>query len=132
MDKASIFNSERKNTEIHTGDSGKPFTVSNNILRKRLAAISRKKSVGPDGIPGVILKLGGEAMIPYLARLMDITMNNNVIPNDWKKAIVAPIYKRGDRSVVGNYRPVSLTSVVCKQTEHVIAGYLRHVWDTSD
>jgi hypothetical protein len=37
-----------------------------------------------------------------------------------------------DRSVVGNYGPVSLTSVVCKQVEHVIAGYLRHVWDTSD
>ena len=70
-------------------------------------------------------------MIPYLARLLDITMNNNVIPGDWKKAIVIPIYKEGDRSVVGNYRPVSLTSVVCKQMEHVIAGYLRHVWEMS-
>ena len=59
-------------------------------------------------------------MIPYLARLLDITMNNN--------AIVLPIYKVGDRSVVGNYRPVSLTSVVCKQMEHVITGYLRQVW----
>jgi hypothetical protein len=45
-----------------------------------------------------------------------------------KKAIVVPIYKRGDRSVVTNYRPISLTSVVCKQMEHVIAGYLRQVW----
>jgi hypothetical protein len=45
---------------------------------------------------------------------------------------VVPIYKGGERSVVGNYRPVSLTSVVCKKMEHVIAGYLRHVWDTSD
>jgi len=45
--------------------------------------------------------------------------------NEKKKAIMVPIYKWGDRSVVGNYRPVSLTSVVCKQMEHVIAGYLR-------
>jgi len=59
-------------------------------------------------------KLGGEAMIPYLARLLDIMMNNNVIPGDWNKAIVVPIYKGGDGSVVGNYRPVSLISVVCK------------------
>jgi len=87
--------------------------------------------VGPDGIPGEILKLGGEAMILYLARLLDIRMNNNAIPCDWKKAIVVPIYKGGDRSVVGNYRPVSLTSVVCKQMEHVIAGYLRRVWEMS-
>jgi hypothetical protein len=35
---------------------------------------------------------------------------------------VDPIYKGGDRSAVTNYRPVSLTSVVCKQMEHVIAG----------
>jgi len=68
-------------------------------------------------------------MIPYLARLLDITMNNNAIPGDCKKAIVVPIYKGGDRLVVGNYRPVSLTSVVCKQMEHVMAGYLREVWE---
>ena len=37
-------------------------------------------------------------------------MNNNAFPGDWKKAIVIPIYKGGDRSVVGNYRPVSLTN----------------------
>jgi hypothetical protein len=63
---------------------------------------------------------------------MDITMNSNAIPGDWKKTTVVPIYKEGDRSVVGNYGPVSLTSVVCKQMEHVIAGYLRHVWESSD
>jgi hypothetical protein len=45
-----------------------------------------------------------------------------------KKAIVVPVYKAGDRAEVTNYRPVILTSVVCKQMEHVIAGYLRQVW----
>ena len=67
----------------------------------------RRKCIGPDGIPGVILKLGREAMTPYLARLLDITMNNNAILGDWKKATVVSIYKEGDRSVVGNYRLVS-------------------------
>ena len=66
-------------------------------------------------------------MIPYLARLVDITKKNNAIPNDWKKSIVFHNYKGRDRSVVGNYMPVSLTSVVCKQMEHVTAGYLRQV-----
>jgi len=49
-------------------------------------------------------------------------MNNNAIPGDWEKAIVIHIYKVGDRSVVEIYRSVSLTSVVCKQMEHVIVG----------
>jgi hypothetical protein len=71
-------------------------------------------------------------MIPYLARLLDITMNNGTLPGDWKKATVIPIHKRGDRLLVTNYRPVSLTTVVCKRMEHVIASYLRQVWDKND
>jgi len=71
-------------------------------------------------------------MIPYLARLLDIIMNNGTLPCDWKKATVIPIHKRGDRSLVTNYKPVSLTSVVCKQMEHVITSYLRQVWDKND
>jgi hypothetical protein len=47
-------------------------------------------------------------------------------------AVVVPIYKGGDRSVVKNYRTVSLTSAACRQTEHVIAGYIRQVWEHSD
>ena len=43
---------------------------------------------------------------------------------DWEKAIVLPIHKGGDHLLVNNYRPVSLTSVVFKQMEHVIAGYI--------
>jgi hypothetical protein len=90
-----------------------------------LEKTGRKKSVGPDCIPGEILKMGGEALIPYLARLLDITITKDTIPRDWRKAIVVPIYKGGAivHSVIQNYGPVSLTSVVCKQMKHVIAGY---------
>jgi hypothetical protein len=72
--------------------------------------------------------MGGEAMIPYLARLIEITMNNGTLPEDWKRATVVPIHKGVDRSLVTNYRPISLTSVVCKQMEHALASYLRQVW----
>ena len=44
---------------------------------------------------------------------------------------MGPIYKEGNRSIVTRYRLVSLTSAVCKQMEHVIAGYLRQVWGTN-
>ena len=89
--------------------------------------IRKNKSVGSDGISGEILKLGGETMIPYLAQLLDITMNNGTLPADWKRTIVVLAHKVGDRSLVTNYRPVSLTSVVCKQMECVIVSYLRQV-----
>jgi len=67
-------------------------------------------------------------MIPYLARPTDITINNGTLPCDWKKATVITIHKGGDRSLVTNYRPVSLISIVCRQMEHVMASYLRQVW----
>jgi hypothetical protein len=63
-------------------------------------------------------------MIPYLAQLLDIIINAST-PGEWKKATVAPIHKGGDQSVVANNRLVTLTSVVCKQMEHVMAGYLK-------
>ena len=65
-------------------------------------------------------------MIPYLARLLDITMNNGTLPGDWKKATVVPIHKGGDRSLVTNYRPI------CKEMEHVLASYLNQVWAKND
>jgi len=71
-------------------------------------------------------------MTPNLARLLKISLNNATIPSDWKRTTVVPTYKRGNRSAVSNYRPISLTSVVCKQLEHAIAGYLRQVWDKND
>jgi len=108
------------------------FIINTKIIRRSLAKIRRNKSLGPDGVPGEILKLGWEAMTPFLARLLGISLNNATNPRDWKKAIVVPIYKEGDRSAVTNYRHISLTSAVCKQLEHVIAGYLRQVWDKND
>jgi len=76
---ASVFSYEWNIPDINSTHSDKPFTIKINIIGKRLAMVGRNKSVGPDGIPGAILKMGGEAMIPYLARLLDITFNNGTI-----------------------------------------------------
>jgi hypothetical protein len=124
---ASVFSCERDIPDINSTHSDNPFNFKIITVRKRLTTIGRNKSVEPDGIPGDILKMDGGAMVPYLERLLDIPINNGTIPRDWKKAIVFPIHKGGDLSVVKNYRPASLTPAVCKQMEHVIAGYIRQV-----
>jgi hypothetical protein len=112
----SVFSREDIIPNIQGKISSEPFTIDTKII-----------SVGPEGVSVGILKVGGEAMIPYLARLLDITLNNGTLPGDWKKDTVIPIHKGSDRSLIRNYRTVSLTSVVCKQMEHVIASYLRRV-----
>jgi hypothetical protein len=109
---------------------GEPFTINIIIIRNRLAAKGRKKLVGPDGVPGEILTLVREAMIPYFSLFLDI-INISTIPSVRKRATVVPIYQGGQRSAVTDNRTVSLTSVVCQQMEHVIAGHPRQVWDTN-
>jgi hypothetical protein len=122
---STVFSSEGSILHIQGENTGDPFTTNIKTIRRKIKAIGKNKSVGPDRVSGEILNLGGEAMILYLARLLDITMDNGTLAGDWKRATVIPIHKEGDQSLVTNYRPVSLTSVVCKQMEHVIASYLR-------
>jgi hypothetical protein len=129
---STVFSSEDIIPQIRGENTAISFTIDIKTIRRRIRAIRKNKSVGTDRVPGEILKMSGEAMIPYLARLLEITMNNGALPGDWRTAMVVPIHKGGDRSLVTNYRPVCLTSVVCKQMEHVVASYLWRVWDGND
>jgi hypothetical protein len=140
IEKANILNSYyasvlccgRNIPKIQLANSGENFIINTKIIRKRITKNEKKKSVCPDGIPGEILKLGWEDTTPYLAILLEISLHNATIPSDWKKPQWFLFTKGVIGSAVTNYRPISLTSVVCEQLEHVVAGYLRQVWDKND
>ena len=90
---STVFSSEGNILHIQVENTGDPFTTDIKTIRRKIKAIRKNKSVGTDRVSGEILKLGGETMIPYLARLLDITMNNGALPGDWKRATVIPIHK---------------------------------------
>ena len=46
------------------------------------------------------------------------------VPTDWRLANITPLFKKGAKSDPSNYRPVSLTSVVCKLMESIIRDVL--------
>ena len=52
------------------------------------------------------------------------SLETGVVPRDWREANVTPLFKKGDPSKPGNYRPVSLTSVVGKLLESIIVDKL--------
>ena len=52
------------------------------------------------------------------------TLNLNTVPSDWSKALITAVYKRDNKSLPSNYRPISLTSLCCKVMEHVVLSHM--------
>ena len=53
-------------------------------------------------------------LAPSLTLLYQASINQGRVPNEWKEAKVVPVYKKGGRSLVSNYKPISLTCALCK------------------
>jgi hypothetical protein len=84
---ASVVSYERDIQEIKISHMYEIFTIRISIIRKRLAMIGRNNPVRSNDMPGDILKMGGEAMISYLARLPDLSIKNVTILEDWEKKL---------------------------------------------
>ena len=65
-----------------------------------------------------------------LTLIFQASLSQTCVPEDWKQALVAPIFKKGDKSTPANYRPISLTSVCCKIMEHIMhSQIMQHMED---
>jgi hypothetical protein len=92
-----------------------PLKISSAIRKMK-----NTKSSGPDGFPPILFKKLAPVLAGPLSLLFTSLMSVGRIPRDWTHAIVTPVYKGGDASEMSNYRPISLTCVVCKIMERVI------------
>lgn len=90
-----------------------------------LLNLNIKKSAGSDGIPNAFLRRYAEQISGYLTKLFNLSITTGDTPSDWRIARVKPIYKKGDRLSVNNYRPVSVISTCCKLLEHAVARYIQ-------
>jgi len=91
-----------------------------NLLKK----LQPDKSPGSDGIHPHVLKECAAELTKPLSIIFRSSLCEGQLPQSWKEANVTPIYKKGSRSSVGNYRPVSLTSVCCKVLEKLVRNAL--------
>ena len=53
-----------------------------------------------------------------------LSLEEGIVPSEWKEANITPLFKKGSRNKPANYRPVSLTSVVCKLLETLIRDHM--------
>lgn len=81
---------------------------------------SHNTAVGPDKIHNEFLKQLPEESIKCLLNVLNNTWENNLFPEIWKEMIIIPIPKTGkDSSNPQNYRPIALTSCLCKTLERI-------------
>ena len=100
------------------------------MIEKRISRLKKGKAPGPDDIYNDFL-IECRYNITYpLVKIFKKSINQGVVPNDWKLANVAPIFKKGNRNMCCNYRPISLTSTVCKVMESCIReGLIEHLYE---
>ena len=89
-------------------------------VKKKLDDLTPTSAPGPDRLwPRVLCNLSDVLSEP-LAIIYSKCLEEGVVPNDWKLAHITPIFKKGSKAAAGNYRPVSLTCVLCKVMESII------------
>ena len=89
-------------------------------VEEALSSLNPNKSPGPDNLHPKFLKLTAKSLAKPIKLLFDKSLSEGEIPNDFKTAEVRPIFKKGNKNCAGNYRPVSLTSIICKIMESFI------------
>jgi len=105
-----------------------PLTFTTAGIDKMLCELKVHKACGPDGIKPVVLQNLHMSIAPILQLLFQKCYDTQQTPDEWRRANVTPIYKKGDKSDPANYRPVSLTCIACKLMEHVVCSALmRHL-----
>ena len=124
---ASVFTIENKNelpdeepTKYSNGITITDIIITPKAIEDRLKQLDTSKATGPDGIPSKVLKELANELAEPLSILFNKSVNEGSLPDDWKQAHVTAIFKKGSKSEPGNYRPVSLTSIVCKVFESLI------------
>ena len=94
--------------------------IDNDTVLKAIKKLKTGKSPGPDGLHPKVLKEVGKEISPALCIIFNTSMAEGSLPEDWLMANVSPIYKKGKKHIAGNYRPVSLTCIVCKLMEGLV------------
>ena len=96
------------------------INININEIRKIIMKLNINKAGGPDEIHARVLREGVDSISVALFLIFCKSFETGVVPTAWKKAHVVPIFKKGSKGGVENYRPVSLTSIVCRIFETLI------------
>jgi hypothetical protein len=98
-----------------------PETIFNlGAILKKLKSLEKYKSAGIDGVHSHVLNSCSDSLAFPLMLIFKKSLFDGKLPRVWKSANITPIFKKGAKCDPANYRPISLTSVVCRVAESLI------------
>ena len=122
---------KRLNQSTVNPRAGSDFNIRE--LEKALGKMKRKGAPGPDDIPPSFLKELGPLAKGVLLGIFNESFNESFCPQLWRSAIIVPLLKQGKPpGQVKSFRPVSLTSVVVKLFERMIAERIYHILENGN
>ena len=101
-------------------DTNVQVTILTETIKEELKALNVNKSIGPDELHPRMLRELADYIAEPLFSIMTKSLREGCLPDDWKIANVSPVYKKGNKNLAENYRPISLTSIVCRVMEKII------------
>jgi len=112
------------------GEQNKPPIIQEEAVNDLLCHLDTYKPMGPDGVHPRVLRELTEELVKPLSIICQQSWLKGEVPDDWRIASVTPIYKKGWKEDPGNYRPLSLTSVLVKIMERfTLSALTQHVKD---
>ena len=124
----SAFSSDNDNLPPNTKATNappiQPIKISSQGIAKLLSDLQPHEAPGPDCIPNTVLKSCTNNIAPALSLIYQRSLDTGTLPSYWLTANISAAFKKGDRHLAENNRPISLTSVPCKILEHVICRHL--------
>ncbi|VDI65266.1 Hypothetical predicted protein [Mytilus galloprovincialis] len=126
---ASVFTQEPDGeipvpNSINIANELTELKINKDMIMKHLKKLKIDKSPGPDKLHPRLLRETMESIAEPLSLIFNQSLNEKTVPKEWKNALVSAIFKKGNKSQAKNYRPVSLTSVVCKILEKIIREHI--------
>jgi len=97
--------------------------ITSEVVFNKIIKLKDGKAPGDDGIIPEFLKKLASVILQPLAIIFSKSVAEGVVPQEWKKANITPLFKKGSMTDSGNYRPVSLTSHVDKILEVILKKY---------
>ena len=125
------FNKLKKNSTFITDSEGFKFSrVTCNEVKTAFKNISSSSSPGISDIHPKILKLIPDTLIPVYNNLFNYCLTTNTIPDEWKSAVVTPLYKnKGSRTDMKNYRGISILTPISKVFERLLSNQITEYFD---